>query len=323
MLKLRSLAALAVFAFIAFSTAAFAAQKVTILTGPSAGTQEVVGAAAAEIWKNNIPGIEFSAVPSGGTAVNINLMDQGDGEVVMITGDAAASAKNGEAPFKKEYPELRAMFATYPNTFQIWTLKDKGINDFGDLIGKKITYGTPGSGPWQPSINMMSVFGFKPGDMRAKGGRTLPYAWGEAVSALADGNIDAVLWTTSFPAARIVDAELTREFQLLQVNKDKLAEFRKSYPGWIEVRIPANTYKGQAVNVTTVGTPNMFGCKADLDEELVYKMVKALWENRQILGNTHALLKSISEDTVGRGMVVPLHPGAKRFYDEMGIEADE
>lgn len=304
-------------------SASTAETAITVLTGPSAGTQEVVGAAASEIWKNNIPDAKFSAVPTGGTSVNINLMDQGDGEVVMITGEVAAAAVSGQAPFKKQYAELRGIFATYPNTYQVWVQTDKGINDFGDLINKKITFGQPGGGPYQPSLNMMNVFGFKMTDMKDKGGRVLPYAWGEAVNALADGNIDAVLWTTSFPAARIVDAEITREFKLLQINSGKLEAFKNKYKGWVDVKIPAGTYRGQAADVMTIGTPNFFGCKASLSEDLVYAMTRALWKNRDILGNTHALLKGITEETVARGMVAPLHPGAKRFYKEMNIPMDD
>lgn len=319
----KTLALCSVMLFGLTCSASAAETAITVLTGPSAGTQEVVGAAASEIWKNNILGTKFSAVPTGGTSVNINLMDQGDGEVVMITGEVAAAATAGQAPFKKQYSELRAIFATYPNTYQVWVQKDKGINDFGDLVSKKITFGQPGSGPYQPSLNMMSVFGFKMADMKGKGGRVLPYAWGEAVNALSDGNIDAVLWTTSFPAARIVDAEINREFKLLQISPEKLQEFKNVYKGWVDVKIPAGTYRGQAEDVMTIGTPNFFGCKASLSDDLVYAMTKALWENRETLGNTHALLKGITEETVARGMVAPLHPGAKRFYKEMNIPMDD
>lgn len=320
-MKTLALCSTMLFGFASPASAAEAA--ITVLTGPSAGTQEVVGAAASEVWKNTIPGAKFSAVPTGGTSVNINLMDQGDGEVVMITGEVAAAAVSGQAPFKKQYPELRGIFATYPNTYQVWVQKDKGINDFGDLISKKITFGQPGGGPYQPSLNMMGVFGFTMADIKSKGGKVLPYAWGEAVNALSDGNIDAVLWTTSFPAARIVDAEINREFKLLQVNPDKLEEFKNKYKGWVDVNIPAGTYRGQNADVTTIGTPNFFGCKASLPDDLVYAMTKALWGNRHILGNTHALLKGITEETVARGMVAPLHPGAKRFYKEMNIPMDD
>lgn len=298
-------------------------KAVTLLTGPPAGTMEVVGAAAAELWKNNIPGVEFSSVPTGGTSVNVNLMDQGDGEVCIITGDGVASAMAGEAPYKKKYTEIRSMFAIYPNTLQIWTLKDKGINDYSDLQTKKWTYGQPGGGPYQPAINMMGIYGFSPDVVKQKGGRILPYAWGEAVNNLADGNIDAVLWTTTFPAGKVVDAELTREFQLLQLPQDKLDAYKAKYKGWVDVVVPANTYRSQPKDVKTIGTPSMFACQASLPDDLVYQMTKTLWNNLNVLGNTHALLKGITKDNVARGMVAPLHPGAKKFYVEAGIPFDE
>lgn len=292
---------------------------ITIVSGPASGTQEVVGAAVAEIWNNNIPDIEFSAVPSGGTSVNVDLLDTDQGDVGMITADVAVSASTGTDPFEKEYTDLRAIFATYPNTYQIWVQKDSGIEDFDDLLDKKICFGSPGSGPYQVTLNFMSVFGFTEDDVAENGGDVQYLSWGDAVTALQDGNIDAVCWTTTYPAAKITDAEISREFKLLQINPDKLQEFKEIYGGWEDVVIPAGTYKGQAEDITTVGTPNMFAILADIDEDLVYEMTKSLWENKETLGNTHALLKGLSEETVASGMGIELHPGAQRYYEEMGF----
>lgn len=287
---------------------------ITVVTGPSGGTQEVVGTASAEIWKNNIPGVEFSAVPSGGTSVNVNLMETGQGDVAMVTGDVMASALAGDEPFTQQYPDLRGLFSTYPNTYQIWVQEDSDINDFGDLKGKKICYGQPGSGPFQVTLNFMELYGFGEEDVKAQ-----YLDWGSAVSALQDGNLDAVCWTTTYPASKIVDAETTRTFRLLQVNEDKLQEYMNTYEGWVEVTIPKDTYKVQPEDVFTIGTPNCFAVKASLDNDLVYEMTKALWENRETLGNTHALLKEINESTVASGMVAELHPGAEKYYREIGV----
>lgn len=289
-------------------------KSITVVTGPSGGTQEVVGTATAEIWKNNIDGVEFSAVPSGGTSVNVNLIETDQGEVAMVTGDVIATALEGQEPFKEKYPDLRGMFSTYPNTYQVWVQQNSDIEEFGDLKGKKICYGQPGSGPFQVTLNMMELHGFGEEDVEAQ-----YLDWGSAVSALQDGNLDAVCWTTTYPASKIVDAETAKAFRLLQINTDQLEAYKEKYSGWVDVVIPEDTYKIQPEDVMTIGTPNCFAVRADMDSDLVYEMTKALWENKETLGNTHALLKNISEDTVASGMVAELHPGAEKFYKEIGI----
>ena len=293
-------------------------KAVTITTGPSGGTHEIVGAAAAEIWKNNISGVTFSAVPSSGTAANLPLMEAGQAEVGTCTGDSATSALEGTAPYDKAYTSVSAMFALYPNTLQIWVQADSGIQDFDDLIDKKFTFAAPGSGPFQPTLNMMELFGFSEDDVKKAGGTIEYLDWSTATSKLQDGLLDAVIWTTSFPAAKIVEVETTRDLRLLQVSPDMLDKYCETYGGWVSVTIPAGTYKNQPEDVTTIGTPNFFMVNNSLDNDLVYEMTKVLWENRESLGNTHALLKNISLENVAVGMGFELHPGALKFYQEIG-----
>jgi TRAP transporter TAXI family solute receptor len=283
---------------------------------------EVVGAAIAELLNKNIEGIGFTAVPSGGTAVNVNLLRQGDGEVAFLTGDVVSSALNGTDPFTEKYPELRSMFALYSNTLQIWTRSNIGVSDFRDLKNKRFTYGKPGSGAYQTGINLMKVYGITEEDVRKSGGEIIPLAWNESVGALQDGNLDAVLWSTSYPAARVVDAQTMRELPLLQINPAMLEAFKKEVGGWIDITIPKNTYKGQATDIKTVGTLNMLAVTDKLSDDIVYKMTKTLWENREQLGIVIALLKDINAAMVARGMGAPLHPGAKRYYTEAGIPTD-
>ncbi|MGE4354079.1 MAG: TAXI family TRAP transporter solute-binding subunit [Oscillospiraceae bacterium] len=296
--------------------------SVTITTGPSGGTHEIVGAAAAEIWKNNIPGINFSSIPSSGTSANIPLLNSGEAQVGVCTGDSAVSAINGVSPYDQKYTNVKGLFALYPNTLQIWVQADSDIQDFGDLIDKKFTFAAPGSGPFQPTLNMMALYGFSEDDVKAAGGTIEYLDWGTAVSKLQDGLLDAVIWTTSYPAAKIVEAETTRDLRLLQVDTNMLDKFMDTYGGWISVTIPAGTYKNQPEDVITIGTPNFLCVLDDMDNDLAYALAKALWENRDILGNTHALLKSLSLDNVAKGMGVELHPGALKYYKEIGAALD-
>lgn len=298
------------------------ATGITITTGPTGGTHEIIGAASAEIWKNAIPGVQFASMPSSGTSANIPLMDAGQADVGVCTGDGASSALAGTDPYDQAYDNIRGLIALYPNTLQIWVAADSDIQDFDDLFTKRFTFSSPGSGPFQPTLNMMSLYGVTEEDVKNAGGTIEYLDWSTAVSKLADGNLDAVIWTTSFPAAKIVEAEATRDLRLLQVDQEMLQKFKDTFGGWVDVLIPAGTYKNQTEDVYTIGTPNFFCARDDMDNDLAYELAKALWENRDQLGNTHALLKDINLENVATGMGFELHPGALKFYQEIGATID-
>ncbi len=284
-----------------------------IATGPSGGTFEVVAAASMEILKKKMPDVRISIIPGGSTS-NVAVLGTGKANVSMITADSAYAGWNGLPPFKQKYQDMRAMFVLYPNTLQVWATEKSKIRDFPDLKGKKFTFGQPGSGPYQVGLDLLTVYGMKRED-----GKMITLAWNEAVDALRDESLDAVLWTTSFPAPAVVDAGTDRQINLIQLNPSKIKEFQQKFPSWIDVTIPAGTYKRQAQAVKTIGTPVFFAVDKALPDTLVYGLAKALFENRSDLATTHVLLKYISKDTVAKGMGIPLHPGAEKYFKEAGI----
>lgn len=292
-------------------------KDITILTGPSGGTMEIVGAAAIEIFKEILPGVQFSSVPTTGSAVNINMMVADEGDLGIITADTFAAAVNGQSPFEAPVEGLASLCALYPNTIQLWSLPEANINDFSDLAGHTFTCGQYGGGPYQPCMNMLTTFGMTEEDVDIT-----PLAWGEATSNLQDGNIDAVFWTTSYPAAGIVNASVGRDFNLVQINREKLEEYKNTYEGWVDVTIPAGTYTFQKEDIYTVGTPNLFVIREDVPEEVAYQLTKAICENYDAMGAAHALLKNLNDETVAQGLVGNVHPGALRYYEEMGIKVN-
>ena len=297
-------------------------KDLTILTGPSGGTMEIVGAAAIEIFKKYMPSTQFSSVPSTGSAVNIKMLEAGEGDMAIVTADTFAAALAGQEPFEKPVEGLAALCALYPNTIQLWSLPESNIHDFSDLESKTFTCGQYGGGPYQPCMNMMKVFGMTEESINAAGGKITPLAWGEATSSLQDGNIDAVFWTTSYPAAGIVNASVGRDFELVQINRDKLAEYKNTFDGWVDITIPAGTYSFQSEDIYTVGTPNLFVVRADLSEDVIYTLTKAICENYDSLAAAHALLKNLNNDTVAQGLTDAVHPGALKYYQEAGIKVN-
>ena len=311
----RILAVLCVLAMLMMGCAsASSVRSLTILTGLSGGTMEIVGAAAIELFKAALPDVQFSSVPSTGSAVNVMMMAAGEGELGIITADTLAASGKGESPFSEPISGLMSLCALYPNTIQLWALPSANIKDFSDLAGKTFTCGQYGGDPYQPCMNMLTTFGMTEDDVNIT-----PLAWGEATSNLQDGNIDAVFWTTSYPAAGIVNASVDRDFELVQINRDKLREYKNTYEGWVDITIPAGTYTFQKEDVYTLGTPNLLVVREDVPEDVVYELTKAICENYDALGSAHALLKNLTDETVAQGLVCGIHPGALRYYQEKGI----
>ncbi|RGY97716.1 TAXI family TRAP transporter solute-binding subunit [Clostridium sp. AM58-1XD] len=300
-----------------------ALKGITIGTGSAGGTSEIVGATMAEIWKKAVSDMDFTAIPTSGSQANVSLLQNNDVQFSITTAEAAVSGREGSAPFQTPYEDLRSVCALFPNTLQIWANKDADIKDFKDLESKKFCFGMPGGGPYQVTLNLMELYGMSQDSVKAAGGEIIQLAWGEAVNALQDGNLDAVIWTTSFPAANIVNASMTKEYDLVQMDMGKIEEYIDGHKGWAKQIIPAGTYAGQEEDVTTIATYNILCTDQKLSEDLVYELTKALCTNYDSLANSHSMMAGISDDNIASGLGIPLHEGAKGFYDEAGISYED
>ena len=287
-----------------------------IAIGNSGSTQEIIGANVIELLKETLPGVNISSVNTSGITANAGLLVEDGCHMATITADTAYSAFAGEAPFETPCEDLRAICTLVPNSYQVWANKSANIKDFSDIIDKKVCFGTPGSAPYQPSLNMMSLFGFSEEDMKAAGGELVTVAWADAVDMLADGNIDVLIWSTSFPASAIVNAQAGgKEFDFVQIAPDMIDKYIETYPGWTTITVPAGTYAGQTEDVTY----QSYYVKASMSEELAYRITETICTNYPSLRNVHALMADIGDDTIATGTGLELHPGAQRYYDEHNI----
>jgi TRAP transporter TAXI family solute receptor len=287
--------------------------ELVLASGPAGGTFEVVAASSVEILKKVVPELKISIVPGGSTS-NVGVLSEGKADISMCPADAAYLGLKGLPPYKQKYENVRGLISLYPNTLQVWVTGGSGIKDMPDFKGKKYSFGQPGGLSYQAGLNILEIYGLKPED-----GKMSTLAWNESVDALRDGNIELLLWTTSYPAPAIVDAMMGADIQLIQLDKSKIEAFKEKYPAWIDLTIPAGTYKTQTEDVTTIGSPVFYAVDESFDEETAYKITKAIFENKEQLSQAHVLLKFITEETAAKGMGVPLHPGAERYYKEVGI----
>lgn len=290
-----------------------AAQKfINIATGGTSGTYFPLGGALADILNKNIPGTNASAQSTGASVANVNLLSQGKVEIAFIQNDIAYYAANGTEMFKgKQVAGLQGLATLYPETVQIVTLKKSGIKSVADFKGKRIAVGAAGSGTEANARQIMEAYGIKYDDIKVQ-----YLSFGEAASALKDGNVDAAFVTAGHPTAAIQDIATQNDVVLVPVDADKADALIKQYPFYTKLVIKAGTYPKQDADVTAVAVKCMLAVTDKMDENTAYAIAKALYGNLDRMKSAHSAANAISKATAKDGMSIKLNPGAEKFFNE-------
>lgn len=288
--------------------------------GNPGGTAEIIGGALIELLKQEMPDMNISSVQSAGTAATTMFLAQKEADFGLITAESAYTASIGGEPFGTKADNMRAIASLYPNTLQFWANKDANITCLADIADKRICFGVTSSSQYYPFIEMLKMYDLSPEKIEKNGGSVTTVAWGDAVDMLADGNLDIVIWETSYPAARITSAEAGgKQFDFIQMEPEKMQEWMSKYPGWAITTVPAGTYAGQDKDVDCLGTCMTYYVDKDVPDEVVYHITKCICENLDVLSQTHALMKTVSLDTIGMNLGGEIHPGAEKYYKENNI----
>ena len=290
-----------------------AAQKfINIATGGTSGTYFPLGGALADILNKNIPGTNASAQSTGAAVANVNLLSQGKVEIAFIQNDIAYYAANGTEMFKgKQVAGLQGLATLYPETVQIVTLKKSGIKSVADFKGKRIAVGAAGPGTEANARQIMEAYGFYFVDIKVQ-----YLSFGEAASALKDGNVDAAFVTAGHPTAAIQDIATQNDVVLVPVDADKADALIKKYPFYTKLVIKAGTYPKQDADVTAVAVKCMLAVTDKMDADTAYAIAKALYGNLDRMKSAHSAANAISKDTAKDGMSIKLNPGAEKFFNE-------
>lgn len=285
---------------------------VNIGTGGTAGTYFPLGGAFAEIWNNNIKGINATAQSTGASVANINLLIDGEVEVVIVQNDTAYYAHNGEKMFEgAKFDKLRGLATLYSEPLQIVTT-DPNIKTVMDLKGKNIAVGAIGSGVEANARQIIAAAGMDfEKDINPK---FLSFA--EASSGLKDKQVDAAFLTAGIPTAAIQDLSAQNDVFIVAIDGDVAATLKNDYPFFTDFVIPANTYKGQTVDTPTLTVKSMLCVSADMEDDLAYALTKQIYENLDRVILAHNVGKFITKETANEAMPVPVHPGALRYFNE-------
>ena len=312
--KLVAIGAISVLAAGLGSVPAKAQQFINVLTGGTSGVYYPLGVALSEIYADKIEGVRVQVQATKASVENLNLIQQGKGEIAFALGDSVKLGWEGsaEAGFPGKLDKLRGIAAIYTNYIQIVASQKSGVKTLADLKGHSLSVGAPKSGT---ELNARAIFeaaGMSYEDLS----RTEYLPFGESVELIKNRQLDATLQSAGLGVASIRDLSTSLPINIVAVPADTVEKIGAPY---VAVTIPAGTYENQAEDVPTAGVGNMLVTSADVSDEIAYQMTKQLFENLDRLVAAHAAAKAIKLENALNGMPVPLHPGAERYYREKGL----
>ncbi len=264
-----------------------------------------------------VEGLIASAVSSRGSVDNVNAITSGLRDSGFAQSDVAYWAYTGTGTMEGSEPatDLRTIAALFEEHIHLVAMADSGINSVADLAGKRVSLDEPGSGTYVDALLIMEANGLAIDDLTPEALK------GNAASeALRNGKIDAFFVVTGYPTGSLVELASAADIKLVPIDGDAAATLTEKYGFFSSSEIPEGTYEGVA-GVDTVAVGAQWFTSAKADEELIYNITKALWndESRKLLDVGHAKGQAITLDTALAGVGVPLHAGAERFYREAGV----
>ena len=296
-------------------------QFITIGTGGVTGVYYPTGGAICRLVNldRQAHGIRCSVESTGGSVYNVNTMRQGELDFGVVQSDVQYNALNGvgeEFEGQGPYEGLRAVFAVHPEPFNVLARADSGIETFDDLKGKRVNIGNPGSGQRATMEVLMTAKGWTADDFALAS--ELKSA--EQSQALADNNVDAIVFTVGHPNGSIQEATTTTDARLIPVAGPEVDALVEENPYYSKAVIPGGMYPGNPDDVETFGVRATFVSSADVPEEVVYQVVKAVFENFEDFKKLHPAFASLEkEEMITAALSAPLHPGAEKYYKEAGL----
>ena len=290
-----------------------------IATGGTGGTYYPLGGMLAQLISNQaeLENVKLSATAESGNAsvANTKLLARGEIESAFAAADILDAAYKGTGQFEgAPIKNIRAIGALYPETVQLVVRADSGINSFADLVGKSVSSGSPGSGQWQLLGDLLEAHGMSRDDISED-----LSSFSQSVDKIKDGNLDASLITAGAPTSSVIDLANGHAIKIVPLNGPAIAKLQETQPYYVNAILPAGAYKGVDSDVETLAVRAIWATHADVSDDIIYAVTKALYENTETLGKVHPKGKEINVETALESVSIPVHPGAQRYYDEKGL----
>ncbi|MDP2066301.1 MAG: TAXI family TRAP transporter solute-binding subunit [Burkholderiaceae bacterium] len=288
------------------------AQQIKLMTGPQGGSWYPLGGAIANIADK--AGVKIQVLPGAGIA-NVKGVDGGKADFGFGNSISTVDGVAGRAPFDTPTKNVCNVATLYPQYYQVVANADANIKSLGDLKGKALAVQPKGNTAEFISQQSLQVYGLKYEDMS----RVSYVSYTDAVSLMKDNNAQAFTLGTTVPASAIMDLASARDIQLISIPDDKFQAMRKLNPGYTKLVIPAGSYPKQTSDVQTIGYATHVIARCDLDENVVYKVLKGMVDNKADLAAITKAMAATTPKMMAEDIGVPLHKGAIRFYKEAGV----
>lgn len=305
------------------NTSAPKQQFLTVATASPGGTYYPIGVGLANLWSEKLKDkdIRVSAQSSAGSVENVDLLQKGEAQLGIFQGLIGVQAYEGRGRFEgRPYEGLRSIVMLWPNV-EHFVLVNSAVKtgSVTDIKGTKFSIGPRASGTEESTLVIMKALDINPNDISAE-----HLGYSDTASAIKDGRIQGGSMPAGIPVSAITDLYASQaNVTILEFTDEQLQAVNNLYNTWFQFTIPPNTYPGVDKEIKTIAQPNWLGVADTVDEETVYLLTKTIFENLDAVHGIHDSAKNISLDTALKGLPVPLHPGAYRYFKEKGLDIPE
>ncbi|MDR1886206.1 MAG: TAXI family TRAP transporter solute-binding subunit [Synergistaceae bacterium] len=284
--------------------------KIRIATGGSSGVYFAYGNAIAETLERRM-NVPVTVIQSGGSVENIRLLREGRAEIAFVQNDIMTYAYNGTNIFSAEgeFKDFSAVAGLYPETCQIVARRE--IDGILDLRGRRVSVGDEGSGTELNALQILGAYGMTYSDIDVD-----HLSFGASVTAFREGRIDAFFCTAGVPTPAISQLAAEGEARILSVGDAHARSLISQYPFYSQQVIPSGAYPGMGEEASTVAVKATLAAGGKLDGQVVYEIVKLLFDSRDEIAKTLPQAGGLNRDAAIDGIPIPMHPGAERYFFE-------
>jgi len=273
------------------------------------------GAVSRVAWKHlKDKNIKVTAESSGASVANAKLISKDDTDFALLQNDIAYYAHNGKLMFDKPITNLLGCMTLYPETIQIVARKHAKIYSVADLKGKRVSIGPLGSGTAENAKQILEAWGLGVNDLKSQQLKA-----SQAADYMKDGRLDAYFNTTAVGAAHIIDTCLLVPSVIVPIRGSNAEKLMSKYTFYAKDAVPGGVYKGIDSPVDTIAVMAMLAVRSSLEEDVVYAILQAIYDDLPQIKKAHAKFKSIGKMNAMQGMSIPLHPGAEKYFKEAGV----
>ena len=297
------------------------AQNLSIATGGTGGVYYPMGGGLAAVLSKHVAGMSATAEVTGGSVDNLNLINSGKPYLAFTMADAAKDALDGDGKFKGKKVDLKTLLVLYPNRMHVVTVESTGIKSMKDLKGKRISTGSPGSATEVMAFRLLEAAGLdKDKDVKRE-----RLGVSESVNAIKDRKIEAFFWVGGLPTAAVTDLANSPGMKIAMIDHaGEVDAMNKKYGNlYFKDVIPKATYSGMPQDNQIASVANILVANGKMSDEEAYKIVKAIFDNKEELVRTHQEYATLSgKDQKTASTPIPFHPGAAKYLKEQGISLD-